>query len=317
MKPIILIFAGILLVLAASAQAYIYELNHTCENSCLQETGVVFNLTIDPGKWQDAMELQKIEIVDSKRGTLVALYNESTSVSSKRTFYISAILPKYQGQLLINVSPCFTTRVPSSQRMAEDTFIANELTYCEKNNHTLPLLECMYPGSCDDGSSCYGNTCAKLKCSECQHIFDHSCISYQCCINDSCSFSQECINNSCMDVGCAESEFPQNHTCVKLACAPDEQMANHSCIKVPAVNITVGNNSGNNSNSTAGKAVGRFNNSTQRFLKSIEQVPKHITSAVVYSVLEVAALAAIVFLLLKILEAKTKIFIKLTNRGQK
>ncbi|MFH1182242.1 MAG: hypothetical protein V1702_04745 [Candidatus Woesearchaeota archaeon] len=308
----LLLSALLILVLATSSQAYIYELNHQCENSCLQETGVIFNLTLDPGKWKDTMELQMIQIVDAKKGTLIALYNKSTSVSSKKSFYINETLPKYDGNLLINVSPCFTTRVPPVDRMVEDVFIATELTYCEKNNHTIPLLECLYSGNCDENSLCINNTCAELECGECQHVFDHRCISYQCCGNETCKTAQECLNNTCIGIGCAEKEFAENHTCIKLACAAGEYVANHSCIKVQAA-------AGRTASSTVDKEIAQAKTAafSQKWLARIVEFPKRINSAVVYRVLEVFAFGVIVFLILRLLEAKTKIFIKLTNRGQK
>jgi hypothetical protein len=310
MNQRILLFVVLILAFAVNSQAYIYEIEHQCQNSCLQGTGVAFNITIDPGTWKDSMELRMIQVIDAKKGTLIAVYNETAIFSSKKGFYINATLPKYEGEPLINVSPCFTTMVPQSDRMADDTFIANELTYCEKGNHTLPLLECMYSASCDDGSSCINNSCAKLKCGECQRIFDHRCLSYQCCGNESCKAAQQCLNNSCISFECAEGEFAENHTCAKLYCNEDEYVANHSCVRIEAIAI-------NTSESTLDNETKVQSAVPAGFIDKISGLPKNITSDVLYKVLEVIVLGAIVFVLLKLLEAKTKIFIKLTNRGQK
>lgn len=314
MKLKLLIFAGLALVLAASAHAYIYELEHQCENSCLQNTGVVFNLTLDPGKWKDAMELQMIQIIDAKKGTMVALFNKSVLVSLKESFFIAANLPNYDGELLINVSPCFTTRIPPEDRIIDGVFIANELTYCEKNNHTMPLLECIYPGSCDEESSCIGNACAELECGDCQYIFDHTCTSYQCCSNETCSTVQQCLNNTCFSVECAEFEYANNHECSMLFCGSDEYVENHSCIKFQAVENSTAETF--EANVDQENVQGQADSST-RWFNQIVEFPKKINSSVLYRVLEIVALGAIVVLLLILLEAKTKIFIKLTNRGQK
>jgi hypothetical protein len=301
----ILAVAILFLGLAGIAQAYIFEISHQCAESCIQGTEASFNITIDPGKWKDSMELKMIQLLDARKGTVIATYNKTAMVSTIRSFYFSGKLPEFYGSALINVSTCFTTGVPTNDRMVDENFIATELSYCEKSNHTMPLLQCVYPASCDGDSTCINGTCMKLECGKCQHILDHKCRPYQCCSDYACKQDQNCINNSCIGFSCADNEAALNHTCTMINCASDQKALNHTCqaiIRTPVIETK--------SNVTRPPA-------SPGFIKRMAELPAKFTMDFLYRVLEVIALGAILFFMLKLIEAKTKIFIKLANRGKK
>jgi hypothetical protein len=308
-----LMMAAFMLLCASACSAYIFEMQHACKESCLQGTEIVFNITVNAGKWKDTMELQKIQVVDSRKGTLIAIYNKTSFISTIKSFYLNATLPKYSGASQLNVSPCFTSMVPIVDRMAEDTFIATELTYCEKANFTVPLLECLYSAGCDASSSCINNQCIPLECDECQYIHDHKCTNFQCCSNETCKQSQTCINNSCIAFECAFDEAPANHTCMKLQCGSDEQILDHACAKIPPIQkVAATNETANNSTKAAASPEAR-----PKIMQRLAAMPAQFTSDLIFRALEVLALGAIAIILVELIEVKTKIFIKLANRGRK
>ena len=213
------------------ANAYVYNISHTCAEGCLGGTIVTWNVTLYKGAGE-AIEVKVVEIRRSGAEEQLGIYNFTTIVSTKQSFMINGTLPKLSQAGHLNVTPCFTTMISQRNRVFEDFFVGLETTYCEKANYSTPSYQCTKQEQCVPTQACVNNTCAEIECGECQYTSNHGCSSHDCCNDTACSPWQKCQNMTCQMLSCFPGYKPENHSCTELTCNEDEVVAGNACVRL-------------------------------------------------------------------------------------
>lgn len=225
------LFMLILLLSSPKAEAINFNATASCEQ-CISGTETEWNVTIT-NMGQTEIEIQSIEIMSARNQELITRYNTTaiTIRANKKPASITfpGLLPNYKGKTSLDYNVCFQTLVPAYLRKIEDTALSDTRYFCEPQNMTLELFQCLNSSNCAWNEQCGNNECQKLQCKECGYASNHRCFSYECCSDENCTSSQSCKSNKCTTLNCSQAEQIINHSCSGLECAQNETLSNQKC----------------------------------------------------------------------------------------
>ncbi|GEM_PF-5382918 len=232
-KHINLTFLFVLILILASPKAEAIDFNATvsCEQ-CISGTETEWNVTVT-NKGQTELEIQSIEIISAQSQELITRHNTTkiTVYTGNKPISIVFpwIIPGYKGKTNLTYNVCFQTLVPTYLRKIEDTAISDTRYFCEPQNMTLQLLQCLNSSNCAWNEQCGNNECKALECKGCGYASNHQCFTHECCSSEECSFNQQCRKNKCSNLNCTQAEQIINRSCSSRECAQSEKLANQTC----------------------------------------------------------------------------------------
>jgi hypothetical protein len=72
-------------------------------------------------------------------------------------------------------------------------------------------------GICSGAQECIDGSCVDVVCDGCRYAANHTCHSYECCLNEDCLEEQSCSDHQCIEVVCFCGEIA-DHSCIEYEC---------------------------------------------------------------------------------------------------
>jgi len=228
---------------AAAVNAYQYNITHSCpDNICVRGSPIEWSIEII-NDGHKILKFNKISLFNRLDGSNVTKYiaNVKDGVTGeelpiielkqgyRETILISDRIPANTKNNKLIFYPCFNRLVNLQER---DYVLADitEILFCEKENLSIEVIDCINDVQCKSNEICDKNECSRLKCGECEYAYLHKCVDYECCSSSSCKAYEQCANNTCKSLQCADTQIYLNNTCSEYNCTGQEVMIDHSCV---------------------------------------------------------------------------------------
>ena len=190
---------------------------------CYEGRAMVWKVNIS-NEGLTPLNIESIMITDINDNIIAETQGSLVETDTVKKFIIRSDVPKPNNFTTFYFKPCFRIKTNETESFVKcyDLMNLSVMPY--------PVVKCNNDSDCEENRYCNNGLCFNLSCDYCQHIVNHSCVSYECCKNYDCKEDESCVNHSCVFLNCAWDEGFIKHKCVKLNCGLFKEPRMHKCV---------------------------------------------------------------------------------------